>query len=523
LTGDNTKVPDNTDAPPPARATARRSYGKTARRSAVWDLGATLTSQGTLMIASVFLARILTPADFGITAATRFFVQLATRVTQLGLNVSLVRMKDITQDHTSSVFVVNLAMGVLAFAILWGFSPFLGQFFGSADVARVLPVSATVFLITPFGSVASAMLQRHLRYRVSSAIQWCDSVLGTILSLGMAVLGFGYWSLVWGALLATVVSTGLKVWMSPWRMSLRFSRHALKDTLSFGLGFQTQRILTFAATNLDNFVIGRFLGVESLGFYDKAYGLMNQFTNRMAFDASLMRIFAIIREEPERFRRALVKGMAATSIVSLPLLMFIAVTAERLVPTMFGDQWGASVGPLQVLAIAGMVRSSARPINAAIQALGFVWQQVAIQVSSLILLLVGIAVGSWWGLTVASLAVLIAAVFGVACSVPILVRNTPVTKLDLWHASWPSLATSAILAVAVTAVHVALLRQGVTRPGLQFTGDAIVAAIVYPALLIWTPFRSISKVVHDSVEDLAPWVARAFPYGSLRPTRKEAA
>ena len=96
--------------------------------------------------------------------------------------------------------------------------------------------------------------------------------------MGLALLGFGYWSLVYGALLATVVSTCLKIWMSPWRMSFRFSWPALKDTLSFGVGFQTQRLLTFGATNLDNFVVGRFLGIESLGFYDKAYGLMTQFT-----------------------------------------------------------------------------------------------------------------------------------------------------------------------------------------------------------------------------------------------------
>jgi len=413
-------------------------------------------------------------------------------------------------------------MGVLAFGALWASSPFLGRFFGSADVARVLPVSAVVFLVTPFGTVASAMLQRHLRYRVSSVIAWCDSVLGTFLSLGLALLGFGYWSLVYGALLATIVSTGLKVWMSPWRMSLRFSWPALKDTLSFGLGFQSQRILTFAATNLDNFVVGRFLGIESLGVYDKAYGLMNQFTNRISLDAALLRIFAIIHEEPERFRRAMVKGIAATSIVSLPLLMFMAVTADRLVPTLFGPQWGAAVGPLRVLAIAGMVRSMARPIHAANQALGFVWQQVAIQVCSLALLLVGIAVGSRWGLTVASLSVLMIATLGFVLGIAMLVRASAVTKLDIWRAAWPSWATSAILAAVVGAAHFILVKRGVVRPGAQFAGDVMVAAIVYPVLLVWTPFRSVAKVVQQSADDLVPWLRRIVPFGALRPDEKKA-
>jgi hypothetical protein len=164
-----------------------------------------------------------------------------------------------------------------------------------------------------------------------------------------------------------------------------------------------------------------------------------------------------------------------------------------------------------------------RPISAANEALGFVWRQVAIQVSGLTVLLVGIALGAQWGLTAASFGVLVASTFGVFLNCRMLVRFTPVTAQDIWRAAWPSWVTAAILGVVVAAAHFALERGGVTRPGLQFTGDVVVASITYPILLIWTPFRSVAKVVRESVDDLVPWVARAFPFGSLRPVEKETA
>ena len=510
---------DSVIAPPfPAGATRGRrgAYGKVARRAAVWDLGAALSSQGIMFFISIFVSRLLTPADFGVTAAARFFITLASRATQLGLNVSLVRMKEVRQEHVSSVFVTNLVAGLLAFGTLALASPVLGRFFNSPDVGKVLPLSATVFLVVPFSSVASAMMDRHLQYRIATMIQWCDVVGGSLVSLVLAWLGYGYWSLVIGALVATIGSASAKVWFSPWRPSLRVSMPALRDTLSFGIGFQAKRLLAFSTSNLDNVVVGRVLGVVSLGFYDKAYGLMNQVTNRMAFDDTLMRIFSIIREEPDRFRRAIIKGAQATSIVTFPVLMFSAVTADRLIVVLFGQQWVPAVGPFQVLAVTGMLRSVRRPVSAAGESLGLVWIQAGMQGLSVVLMVVGVAIGAHWGLMAGAVGVLAADIANYSMSVWLLTRYSTVRWIDLWRSAWPSLATAVALAIIVTAVNVALGHVSVNRDGLVLTADVVTAAIAYPALLLWTPYPSIAAVLLETVDDLAPWLRRYVRLGVLR-------
>lgn len=484
--------------------------------SAVWDFGSMLSGQVAMFVVSIFVARLLTPADYGVTAAARFFITLANRLTQLGLNASLVRMKETRDEHASSVFVTNLVVGILTFLVLWTASPVLGRFFDSPDVARILPVSATVFLITPFGSVASAMQRRQLQYRSLSVLGWFDLVGGMLFTLLLAWFGMGYWSIVAGALLGTVISTVGRMWLSPWRMSFRFSMSALRDTLPFGLGFQAKQLLIFSTTNLDNVVVGRVLGVVNLGFYDKAYGLMQGVTTRMAFDAALMRIYAIIRDEPARFRRALMKGVQATSLVTFPLLLFSAVTADRLVVALYGPQWAPAVGPFQVLAIVGMIRGANRPVGAACESLGLVWVQVALQTLNLLLLIVGIVIGATWGLTPASIGVLVAASAHGILSMRLLSRHTTVSMLDIWWSFWPSLATALTMGLALVMVNGALRHLGVTSPWVLLAGDVVTAAVVYPALILWTPFRGVAMVVRESVDDVVPWLRRYVRCGVLR-------
>ncbi|NOT26804.1 MAG: lipopolysaccharide biosynthesis protein [Acidobacteria bacterium] len=493
----------------------QRSFGKTAKLSAVWDIGGRVAQQGFLFVVSIFIARLLTPADFGITAAARFFVTLATRITQLGLNVSLIRMKEIKPEHASSVFVVNLVMGVLAFFTLYLASPTIGRLFGSSSVAEVLPVTAAVFLITPLASVPGAMMVRQLRYRASTAIHLLDAVAGSIITLGLAFLDFGYWSLVLGALAGTVLSTAVRVYMSPWRLSLRFSSSALRDTLSFGTGFQVKQLLTFGATNLDNLVVGRLLGVTSLGFYDKAYGLMRQMTDRFAFDTALMRIFAVINHEPDRFRKALLKGTLATTLVTFPILCFVGVGADELILVLYGSQWLPAVGPFYSLAVAGVLKSAMRPMHAANESLGLVWLQTIQQLAYAVLIVVGVAVGSYWGVSGAAAGVLPGLLVQLAFGVRLLTRNSTVTAGDLWSAVWPSIASSAAMCAGVLGVEVALRSLGVL-PWLVLLAMIATAGVSYAALLLWTPFPTVAAVVRESVDDVAPWARRWVAFGILR-------
>ena len=316
----------------------RRSYGKLAKVGVVWGFlregGNTLLLLPTAMI----LARLLTPQEAGVAAAASFFMQLCNRLTQLGFGASLVRNKHITTDHVSSVFVVNLGIGVTAWGALTLFAPLAGAFLHSPDAGALIPLAAFGFLIMPFATIPTALLSREMRYRESASSEWLSTVVESSVAISLAWNGFSFWSLVYGRLSGDSARALCRIWMTGWRPKLRFSRTAMSDLFSFGVGMYAKNILDFCAQNLDNLIVGRMLGMAALGFYDKAFATMQKFTGKLNLSGPSVsfRIFALIHEDRERFRRAYRKVILSVTMVGYPLVTGMIVTAPQMIEVLFG-------------------------------------------------------------------------------------------------------------------------------------------------------------------------------------------
>ena len=147
---------------PALRLTERRSYAPIAKRGFLWGLGQEAFNELIHIPTLVVLARLLSPYEFGITAAAGFFVSFANRFTKFGFNVALVRMKHVEPAHSSSVFVISVGMGLVSWAALTFGSPWIGRFFDSPEAGQVLPIAAFTFVIAAVGTVPSAMMTtRH--------------------------------------------------------------------------------------------------------------------------------------------------------------------------------------------------------------------------------------------------------------------------------------------------------------------------------------------------------------------------
>src|SRR5688572_12506913 len=127
-------------------------YSKVAKVGAVWSFGQKFVSQAGDLLGAVVLARLLTPADFGIVAATGFFLRLASKLANFGLGGALIRLKEMRPEHISSVFVVNLGVGIASWVCLTLSASSLASLFGAPDVAPALRVAALVYLVLPFGA-----------------------------------------------------------------------------------------------------------------------------------------------------------------------------------------------------------------------------------------------------------------------------------------------------------------------------------------------------------------------------------
>lgn len=493
-----------------------RSYGRFARIGFLWGMGTRAAGEFLAIPTAMITARLLSPTEFGIAAAAGFCIQLAARLTNVGFNIALVQIKELRPEHSSSVFVAHLVLGLAAWTGLWAGAPYVAQLFGSPDVAAVLPIAASTFFIGAFGSVPAALLMRELRFREASTADFSYTACVAVLSIAMAWAGYGYWSLVYGQVIGTIVQTGLRLWYAKWRPTMRFSRAAIDDLLVFGFGLYFKRLLESGAQNLDNLVVGSTLGITGLGLYDKAFSTMNRAVVALSTTGPTVsfRILSIIHEDHNRFRLAYRKLLLTATLIGYPALTLAISVAPELFYLMFGPQWSAAVVPFQLLCVAGMAKLAIAYASTAIQSKGRVWSEVGLQIGHVALIVGGVAAGSRFGVAGAAGGALAAtALMGIFMH-GLLLRVAGLGWRDVVGPQVPAITCSAGLALILMGLPI-LCRQQLSihldAAWQLFAVKAIAGAVFYLLFIAFSGFAGVRALVREAVADLPPWAARLAP------------
>ncbi len=507
----------------PGRKKHGNSYGRTAKKGAAW---AAVRQGGHELMAipfSMVMARLLTPTEFGVAVAASFFVLLAARLTQFGFGAAIVRIKDVREEHTASVFIVSLGTGILSYAALFLAAPAIGRFFQSPDSGALVRVAALTFVISPFGSVASALITRNMQFRAIAIADWTDSLVGSVATIVLALRGWSYWSIVYGQILATSVRVVLQMYLANWRPSLRFSRTALQELLSYGLGVQTKRLLEYAAANLDTLVVGRMLDITALGFYDKAFSTMGRLVNRLTLGQAPFRIFAIIHEDRERFRRAYERLILSVTMLGYPALAGCVVMATPLFEVLYGPRWQAAVLPFQVLCVGGMLKLLNNYGSQANEAAGAIWHQARRQAVGTALVVVGAAVGSYyWNIFGAALGVTVATAILTISMQALVRRATGFSWRAMLAPQLPAVLCAVVVVGAMLAAVHTLARLAPRAAAWQQLAVLMAAgALAYALFVLFTPIGALRELVSETVEDLVPAsAARVLSrFGVGRPSR----
>jgi O-antigen/teichoic acid export membrane protein len=489
----------------------KRKYGTLARRSMFWALLREATNSLLVLPTSIILARLLSPAEFGIAAIAYVFLALGARLTQFGLNAALLRTKELRPELVSTVFVASLTLGGTAWAVLAMLAPAIAVFVRSEEAGHVIPVAGLSFLISAVAIVPNTLLSRDLRYRELAVCDWIGTVTNAVVSVGCAWSGFSYWSIVYGILAAEIAQALAKLHFARWVPSLRFSFVAFRELISFGSGVYVKSLLDYAAHNIDNLIVGRMLGMSALGVYGKAYSLVSRMLARinLAGPSTSFRIFALIHEDHERFRRAYRKVVLAVTVLGYPILTALILMAPDLIHVLFGSRWMGTVLPFRILCVAGMLRLLNTYASSASQAKGMIWSEVGRHAISTALLAVCVAVMSRWGVGGAAAGVLTSTVVTTLLIQRLVRRLTGLRWGDLILPQVPAVVCSLGLVLVVGLIR--LLMQSWSQTSSHVISLAVsvgVAAAYYLLFVLYAGFSEVRAVVLEVLGDLAPFLAR---------------
>jgi O-antigen/teichoic acid export membrane protein len=337
----------------------RENLSNKVKGSLIWSFSDQLVSQVIFIAFGIYLARILEPSVFGVIGMVSVFTNFAVLFVDMGFGAALVQKKDADQSHYSSVFWLNIFIGIGLYSIFYLIAPYLSSFYKEPTLIPIVRVMSLSFIITSLISVQSNLLVKSLDFKKKVIFNWTATGLGYLVAFLMAYNGYGVWALVAMTLITSMINTILYWVTSKWKPSFLFSITKIKDLSGFGLNYLGDNTINYWSRNFDNFIIGRVLGSGELGIYSRAYSLMMLPLRNITsvFSRVLFPVFARWQDDISLIKTQYLRVIKLVGFVTFPLLIGLACLSKEFVLLFFGDQWKGMIPLLRMLCLLGTIQS----------------------------------------------------------------------------------------------------------------------------------------------------------------------
>ncbi|MGB8799200.1 MAG: lipopolysaccharide biosynthesis protein [Candidatus Acidiferrales bacterium] len=319
-----------------------------------------VTSQGAQFliqsVATVVLARLLTPADFGLVAMVSTVTGLGQAFADLGLSEATIQRKEINHDQVSALFWINVAIGVGLTLITVASAPVFARFYRDSRLVNITLLVSLTFLIGGLRVQPDAILKRQMRFS-SLAIRDVASYLVAVpIAIMMALRGAGYWALVALPLILNLTAMALSWLMVNWRPGLPRRGTQVGSMVVFGGNVAASYFIGSVCRSADNVLIGRYMGASPLGLYSRAYNLLMLPVRQLSGPAGSVAVpaFSRTQDDPERFARFYLRTINLILWISAPVFGFLIVAAQPVIVLVLGDQWREAAPVFQILAISAL-------------------------------------------------------------------------------------------------------------------------------------------------------------------------
>ncbi len=319
-----------------------------------------VTSQGAQFliqsIATVVLARLLTPADFGLVAMVSTVTGLGQAFADLGLSEATIQRKEISHDQVSALFWINVAIGLGLMLVTVTLAPVLARFYRDPRIVNITLLVSLTFLIGGLRVQPDAILKRQMRFSALAIRDVASYALAVPVAITMAWQGFGYWALVALPLTLNFTAMALSWAMVNWRPSLPRRNTEVGSMIAFGGNVAASYFIVTVSRSADNVLIGWHSGAGPLGLYARAYNLLMLPVRQLSAPAGGVAIPAFSRTQgdPERFARYYLRTVNLIFWISAPIFGFLFVAAAPVIVLILGNQWREAAPVFQILVISAL-------------------------------------------------------------------------------------------------------------------------------------------------------------------------
>jgi lipopolysaccharide exporter len=352
-------VPESTpSADTQARERASVADGRLdnrAVRSVPWTLLTYAGNRGVGFIASIVLARLLLPSDFGLIALANSITLGLNYLRDLGLAATIISRHDLSRHAQGTILTMMIGLSLVLGLVGVAVAPLVASAFRETDLTGLVRVLSLTLCLGGFQGFGEAQLQKHMLFRGRFIVLVGQAVVYSGVAIALAAMtSLGVWSIVIGRVAMSVAGTVLVfVYAAPYWMKPTWNGVEARDALHTSSGFLAQVLLQFIRSNSDYVVVGRYLSAAQVGFYYTSYRLaelpfaaISDPVSRVTFAA-----FSEMRSRGEDIRGSYLSVLRLVAVVSVPLGIVLSAAAEPFTLAVLGEKWAPMVGTLSILGI----------------------------------------------------------------------------------------------------------------------------------------------------------------------------
>jgi len=371
-------------------------------KGTLWSAADAFLGQGVTFLVGVILARMLTPAEYGLIGIVLIFTIILSGVVDSGFSNALIRKKDTTDEDYNTMFITNMVMSIAMFILLYLFSPFIAHFFAREELVALCQVMGLILIIQALSITQTTILTKQIDFKTKTKASLISAIASGIVGIGMAYADFGVWALV-GQQISKSAFYTIMLWiLVRWWPKFSFNKESFHYMWGFGWKLMVSGILNNIWNQMYQVVVGKFYSPATLGQYTRSKEYAGIFSQN--FTVIIQRVsypaLAEVQDDTERMVQAYRKVIKVSMFITIVCLILLGAISEPLIYCLIGPQWGEAASYLPLICLS-MVLYPLHSINLnMLQIQGrsdiFLFLEIIKKIIGVVPLLLGIFVNIYW-------------------------------------------------------------------------------------------------------------------------------
>ena len=465
-----------------------------AIKSTAWLLTFRLGSQVISWAVSIVLARVLTPADYGLFAMALTVVASIELLRELGLGTAIIQRQDLTAEHLNTIFWIVGVMSAALVAALWLGAGAAAAFYAEPRLTWMLRILGVTFLLNVVGFIPYSLLTKDIDFRRRSMAAMVGVVASSIVALSLAYLGYGVWALIIGQLVNAAIFNAALVLAARWLPGLRLSFRGIGDIMKFGLRLAAVSAIGLCSPIANRAIVGRFLGGPALGLFTMAETLAeapHRISSAAIHQLSLP-IFAKLQREEAELRKYFLTITKYLSLAAFPLQVGMALVASDLVVVLLTAKWSPMVELFQIFCVGNLFHILTLPPYPLLAARGRASTLLKLNAAAALVMVAAILVGTRFGLPTVGIAWLVAFVSFKIALLWLALRELAIRTRTYIRYILPPFVAAAAMSAAVLSARYLGATGGAPLQRLAF--EVILGAAAYVATLLLVDRRLLGEM-----------------------------